>query len=210
MWLESSNVKHHSRVDDPWFTATSARDVPLWARSSMGDKYYVPDDTAQVLGCSTNFQLCNPNAPEPNRCYDLATGSISSIDSTFLEIWPKEKDRDIMVTYAQYLVAMFAGTTWHPANYYNVKGLTSLMTRFTLAGVMQTANIPSNRWQEEVEYIFHTNLAATQSRFVELATGRIRKTSEAFATLCGASMNCTRLCQNQVSLIGIHRKRRRR
>jgi hypothetical protein len=176
----------------------------------MGEKYYVPDDTAQVMGCSTNFQLCNPNAPEANRCYDLATGNISSIDPTFLEIWPKEKDRDVMVTYALYLVATFAGTTWHPANYYNVKGLASLITRFTLAGVMQTANIPSNRWQEEMEYIFQTNLAATQSRFVELATGRIRKTSEAFATLCGASMNCTRLCQNQVSLIGIHRKRRRR
>jgi hypothetical protein len=34
------------------------------------------------------------------------------------------------------------------------------MTRFTLAGVIQIANIPSNRWQEEMEYIVQTSLTA--------------------------------------------------
>jgi hypothetical protein len=104
-----------------------------------------------------------------------------------------------MATYSEYLLAMFAGTAWHPSSYYSIGGLTALLTRFTLAGLMQKAEIPSKRWQEEMEYMFQTNLAAAQARFVELATGRILQTSEAFAKVCGSDVNCKRLCHSQVS-----------
>lgn len=199
MWLESSNVKHQSSVDDPWFKATSERVVPEWAQSTIGDKYYTADDTAQVLGCSTNFELCNPKSRGPKRCHDLATGTLATSAQNFLEVWPDVNDRDVMVAYSQYLVTMFAGTSWLPDSYYTIKGLPALITRFTLAGLMQSDKIPANRWQEELEYIFQTNLAAAQARFVEFAIGRIPAHSEAFTTLCGTKMSCKRLCYSQVS-----------
>lgn len=201
MWLESSNVKHQYSVEDPWFKATSPKDVPEWAQSTIGERYYVADDTAQVLGCSTNFELCNPNSPVPKRCHDIATGTLATSAQNFLEMWPSENDRDVMVAYSQYLVTMFAGTSWIPDSYYVIKGLPALLSRFTLAGLMQSAKIPRNRWQEELEYIFQSNLAAAQARFVEFATGRFPVQIEAFTTLCGTKMSCKRLCYSQVSLI---------
>jgi hypothetical protein len=207
LWLESSNVKNFSPVDDPWFTAKSSRDTPLWAKETgimSGEHYYVTNETARVLGCSTNFELCNPALPEKSRCYDIMTGTMATSAPKFLEKWPNIEERDIMITYSQYLTAMLFGTAWSPHVYYWTKGLPSLLTRFTLSGVQQIANIPSKRWQEEMEYVFQSNLAAIQARLVEFATGSIPRTREASETLCGSILVCKRMCYSQVSCWSAH------
>jgi hypothetical protein len=108
------------------------------------------------------------------------------------------EDRTVMMTHYEFLTNMFGGSAAIPDDYYTTKGLPSLTTRFTLRGLLQSAKIPPDRWQEEAEYIFQTNLAAAQARVVEFAAGRFPGTREAMSTNCGAGMQCKRLCHSQV------------
>jgi hypothetical protein len=189
--LESSHIKYYAKVEDPWFKATSPKVLPSWLPLNLTDNQYYVAESPGVLGCTTIVQMCNP---AEKRCYDPF-----SKKAKFADVWPDAKDRAIMMAYYQVLMNLFQGTVVLPQGYYTTSGLPSLITRFTLNRILQSAKIPTNRWQEEMEYIFQTNLAAAQARVVEHATGREPPIREAFATTCGKEVECSRLCHSQVS-----------
>ena len=160
LFLQSGNVKNVAEVTDPWFSATEARPVPEWTGLHLpNNSYYIAQDTAKVMGCSSKMQFCNPDLPEGRNCWDR-----SANNGTWNGIWPNLADRIIMNTQFQYFTYMFMGTIETPEGYYVTSGLPALRTRFTLDGVVQPSVIPSDRWQTELEYIFQTDLAAIQAR----------------------------------------------
>jgi hypothetical protein len=204
LWLQSSNIKNYVKVEDPWFKAVSPQAVPPFAVRVLGltlpdNSYYTADDPAGVLGCTSVTNLCNPDLPAERRCFEQGVEGLSWPD-----LWPDMEDRTVVMTHHQFLTNMFDGTAAIPDVYYITKGLPSFTTRFTLRGLLQPAQIPPNRWQEEAEYLFQTNLAAVQARVVEFAAGRFPKNREAFPTLCAAGMQCKRLCHSQVRSLSFH------
>lgn len=197
LFLESVNVKYYAKVPDPWFSAEVPKEIPAWVGLGLpNNTYYAADEIAGVLGCTSNMFICNPNLPDQDHCWDPYANSTTLIES---KIFPDAGDQAFINAYQQYFMQMFSGTVHTPSAYYMIKGLPSLLTRFTLTGLMQPARIPSTRWQEEMEYMFQTNLAATQARMVEHASGSQSGTREAFAD-CGATYECHRLCYSQVPL----------
>jgi hypothetical protein len=218
LWLQSSNIKYYAPVEDPWFKATSPRTVPSFLQPVFDitlpdNRYYVADEPARVMGCKTAVNFCNSGSSGERRCYD---SGVEGHD--WADIWPNQNDQVVMKGFFQFVMYMFDGTARDPEVYCKnhtsasenttdsilqtkdtTTGLASLKTRFTLRGLMQPATIPTNRWQEEMEYIFQTNLAATQARLVEYASGEIASNVEAYATTCGLQTECKRLCNTQVS-----------
>ena len=217
LWLQSSNIKYYAPVEDPWFKATSPRAVPsflepVFSITLPDDRYYVADGPARVLGCTTAVNFCSSASSGERHCYEPGVKGHSLAD-----VWPKQNDQVVMRGYVQFLTYMFDGTANDPQVYCKnhtsasenttdsilhtadtTTGLPSLKTRFTLRGLMQPATIPANRWQEEMEYIFQTNLAATQARLVEYASGELPSNIEAYRTSCGSQIECKRVCNTQV------------
>jgi hypothetical protein len=187
----------------------------LFGITLPGNHYYVADEPARVLGCKTAVKFCNFASSGERRCYGSGVE-----EHPWADVWPNKSDQVVMRGYLQFLMSMFDGTAHDPEVYCKdhlsageattdslhqtidtTKGLPSLKTRFTLRGLMQPAQIPPTRWQEEMEYIFQTNLAATQARFVEYASGELPSNIEAYATICGSQTECKRLCNSQVNYL---------
>ncbi len=192
LFLQSGAIKNVARVDDPWFSATLAQPVPSWTGLHLpNNSYYIAEDVARVMGCTSALQICNPDLPDGSNCW-----SGSTTNGTWESIWPNPADLHVMNAQYQYFVNMYDGTIETPEGYYTISGLPSLKTRFTLSGVVQPSIIPADRWQTELEYIFQTDLAALQARVVELASGSQSGPKE-FLTQCGSTVQCNRLCQSQ-------------
>lgn len=193
MFLESSRIKYYAPVLDPWFLATTPRQAPLWLDLPLPNRtYYVADEPVGVLGCSTKMMFCNPDLPTDTGCWHTNT------ELSLPAIWPKAEDQAVMNGYIDFFETIFQGLVSLPQAYYTKNSLSSLKTRFTLNGLMQSAIIPNERWQEEMEYIFQANLAAAQARVVEHGQGGLFDGKQ-YGTLCGVEKECHRLCHNQVS-----------
>ncbi|KAF2127586.1 hypothetical protein P153DRAFT_387328 [Dothidotthia symphoricarpi CBS 119687] len=195
MFLESTDVKYYAEVTDPWFLADSPKQVPAWLDLKLelaNNTYFATNRSAGVLACASTTEYCNPNLPSGRRCFN------HGYDHGFWnEVWPNADDRAFVNGLLNYFGFLYGNTIYTPNGYYDIRGLPSLLTRFTLNGPMQPATIPSNRWQEETEFIFQTNLAAAQARVVEYANGKQSKTLESVVTYCGNGTECTRLCHSQ-------------
>lgn len=201
MWLESSSVKNLAKVEDPWLSATSPRVLPEWfiensALNWPENRYYVAEEPAGVLGCTTVAEICNPNTLDEKRCMNPFFDSSNS----GLKAWADRNDHAIISAYVQYLIYGVYGLSPVPDIFYDIQGLPALMTQFTLNGAAQVAEIPFNRWQEEMEYIFQSNLAAIQAQVVDLSTGAAHSNQRGFNTIC-MYVPCKRFCKSQVSFI---------
>jgi hypothetical protein len=75
------------------------------------------------------------------------------------EIWPNIYDRAAVLGFL-FALNTFAVT---PDQIYQFPGLPFLLSRYTLAGPLQVDAIPTNRWQQEMEYGFQASLASMQS-----------------------------------------------
>ncbi|KAH7337348.1 hypothetical protein BKA66DRAFT_544411 [Pyrenochaeta sp. MPI-SDFR-AT-0127] len=191
LFMQSSRIKYYAPVLDPWFLATTPAAAPSWLDLGLtNNTYYIPDEPAQVLGCTTKMQFCNPDMPANSNCWNThAARSVA-------DIWPNKEDQNVMNGYIDHFETNFAGTIGSPQFYYTLNSLSSLKTRFTLNGLMQPAIIPNGRWQEETSYIFQTNLAAAQARVVEHGQGGLFGGNQ-YGTLCGVTKECQRRCYNQ-------------
>src|SRR3954469_2503445 len=103
LFLQAGNVKNVAKVTDPWFSATQARPVPAWTQLQLpNNSYYVAEDVAKVMACTSRMQVCNPDLPNGRNCWDR-----SAKNGTWAELWPNPADLKVMNTQFQYFTYMY-------------------------------------------------------------------------------------------------------
>jgi hypothetical protein len=167
LFLESSGVLYINRTEDPWFAATTAGTMNVAIQEAVSglQEFHVANEPAGVLGCATQRFYCNPELPEDKRCVNI----LGPYDLGLLsKLWPNEADQAIL---RGTIAPIHIDAASHPEVFYLASSLPTLLTRFTLLGPWQTDTIPSNKWQQEMEYIFQGTLTSLQSSLVEDAMG---------------------------------------
>ncbi|KAF2262432.1 hypothetical protein CC78DRAFT_618493 [Lojkania enalia] len=182
-FLEASGIRYLHRVEDPWFSATTPLQDPL-----SKSQYFVADDPAGVVGCSTQIYLCNPQLPPESRCVNKLTNiSLSDLQGT----WPDQKDRAAILGTQAAVTGLWTG---QPALFAWMPGLPSLLASRTLLGQEQHSPLPSNMWQREAEYSLQATLASMQASGIE--TSRVG-TAWPNQEVCYPKEACQKLCRNQ-------------
>ncbi|KAF2002997.1 hypothetical protein P154DRAFT_573407 [Amniculicola lignicola CBS 123094] len=188
--LGSTDIINVYKTEDPWFNASTPVAVPWDSQMELGFKeYYVASEPARVLGCATQISYCDPELPKTIGCREAFVDEAAEKGSK--ELWPDPQAR-AKVRGLQYALSSFR--TFAPGDYYSSKSIPSLLTRFSMTSDgLQPVAIPKDRWKEEVEYIFQTNLAAMQSRMVEHARAEFNVLHES----SGKTLECYRMCYSQ-------------
>ncbi|KAH8696936.1 hypothetical protein GQ44DRAFT_733494 [Phaeosphaeriaceae sp. PMI808] len=181
LFLDASDVINRNKTEDPWFAATTRGPYD-------GIKVYVADEPSGVLGCATQRFWCNPQLPEDTRCINFfEAGGMDHLS----KLWADPVDRAIV---RGAMAPLNNKQSSLLEAFYRIPGLPSLLSRVTLIGPFQLDEIPSNRWQSEIEYTFQAGLAATQSMLVEAARGGF---FWGLLDCTGEDGVCIRKCKNQ-------------
>ncbi|GFF93092.1 hypothetical protein IFM47457_10892 [Aspergillus lentulus] len=170
-FLNANSVMYEYPTDDPIFSAhvsALSQLITMGENTSIAefDNWYAADTLTTMLSCIDQFQICNARTEV---CSDLqGIQAFASMDGTvaFIDTYglsPLQADTFSLLM--NYLVLNNM--------YYSIYGRSSyaLRAQETLSGLSQTAQLPSNQWQIEVQSWFETNLAKLQERSVQFATG---------------------------------------
>ncbi|KAF1991805.1 hypothetical protein K402DRAFT_321910, partial [Aulographum hederae CBS 113979] len=177
IFLNSNSIQCLGEIDDPWFSAhiPAGSIRGLAAGGDVGNTpVFYADNAASAVGCAAQLQYCNPNLPREKGCtpymgpirplQGLAEGtppfSVPLDDS----IWQNDRHKEIFATFHMIIT--------HGWTIHNVikMGIDVLIARDNMAHGIQT-QLPSNQWQEEIEYWQAIALAAQQRWIVEYANG---------------------------------------
>lgn len=148
MFLNSSQIWSHSEIRDPWLAATILMEL-LDGNFTV----FVPKEPARDLACSSQVTYCKGDSyrlQRPQDCTDISPFVYSH--KNFLKLWDNKSERAQLAGLVQ---ALNADIVFSPKEFYYTRGVPSLLSRdtLTLEGI-QREEIPTDRWQDEVEYSF--------------------------------------------------------
>lgn len=185
MFLVTSGLWYQKPTTDPWFSATTPRQLS----SKDGNRtVYVPDEPVAPMGCTTSRQYCNPDMPKDRACIDSADKNFSYV---IARVWPSREDQEHLRPV--FMVLDKGGFSDHLMYYYDT-GMPNLLARmWVVQGLGQYIDIPDGHWKKEIEYVFRATLAGMQGTLTEFAKG--------FWVTYGywcKDEPCRRLCDSQV------------
>lgn len=152
-------------TNDNWYSAHTPLGCGLYdSNGNRLENSYVQDGPASALGCTTQYQYCNPNLLSEKRCTPL--GSVLDIADEWQAIVRNGTDSDLM----EWLLSIRNTNLVRMQALVDVLGASSLTSRDKLRKGVQGA-LADNQWQLDVENWFEMHLAAWQRLFVEAATG---------------------------------------
>lgn len=168
IFLSANNIAFIEPINDNWYSAhlsTVSKNVPDGGRITPSNvSYYYRDDPVRVLGCTSQYQFCNPVLEPNNSCTPL-TG-ILAMQTLAESLWQNDKGKALTTWAAQAILEDAIGL---PEVIVQL-GVSSLTSRYKLATGIQ-AFLPDDQWQLEVEHWFTATLADLQRAIVETATG---------------------------------------
>lgn len=157
-FLASNSVTSPYANSDPLFSATTQLDIPEGT-------YYEADDFVTVMGCTDQYQICNPAKPGPDGCTPL--GTIDALNDAAGNIGLNDYQLSTQDTIN---IAM------RESNMFDSvfgRGASALKAQRTVFERFQEAQLPNNQWQIEASGWFAVSLASLQQALVEIATGPV-------------------------------------
>lgn len=166
---------------DPWYAATTLMDaaaaiidviIPSEALANTTGGYYVRDEPARVLGCTSQYQYCNPisksgKSGKPGKSCTPLAGWYQATAASFA-LWSNDGQRNLFNASLQKILG-------HGSSIDDIvksANIASLKAREKLQGGLQ-GPLPDNQWQLEVENWYGGSLAVLQGAPVNYATGPI-------------------------------------
>lgn len=154
--MAQNSVSYLAPVADPWLSSNQLlNDSDAYSNLIL----YGPDEYVNVMACTDQYQLCNPNS-SPYDCTILGSGK--DFRNGFLQIGLNPYQ---LATARRLSLALLWSTTFQTVN---SLGSTALLARDRLVDYIGTG-LPDNQWQIEVEGWFATSLAKLQAYVVEYA-----------------------------------------
>lgn len=165
-FLSAQGISYFEPVDDPWFSAH--RDGKLQVDTRTNDTFhlYQQDEAASVMGCITQGQICNPNAPSDRRCQPVRSWWQNV--ALFPKLWP---DPDVRTNQTvKWLNEMFHQSYNTMTEIGRTGGTSALSARF-VQGPHISGSLPNDQWQEEVQRWAGASATSLQATFVEAVMG---------------------------------------
>ena len=157
-FLASNSITSPYANSDPLFSATTEQNIPEGT-------YYEADNFVTVMGCTDQYQICNPAKPGPDGCTPL--GTIDALNDAAGNIGLNDYQLSTQDTIN---IAM------RESNMFDSvfgRGASALKAQSTVFERFQEAQLPNNQWQIEASGWFAVSLASLQQALVEIATGPV-------------------------------------
>lgn len=164
LFLSTNGVQFVTPCDDPWYAAHNLNFMRSVSGNNTWREFPHGDEPVRVLGCTQQYQICNPDLKMGHSCTPL-TGARTVIAAADV-LWQTNKQKKLFRTLANSIL-IDAG---HLYGTVAATGVSSLIARHGLVGGLQ-GRLPSNQWQLEVENWYGAALADIQRSTVELVTG---------------------------------------
>jgi hypothetical protein len=163
-FLSSNTVTSPVPINDPWYA--SHQTVPGyrlnfngWGNLSVGA--YFADETASVLGCAKQYQICLPGTP--NKCSRM--GGKQELSYLLESLAPSEQQL------ARIKWSIMAALTGNELDgFVQTLGASSLSSKHSLVSGVQ-GPLPDDQWQKDVEHWHAATLVAMQGSAVDSAMG---------------------------------------
>jgi hypothetical protein len=196
-FLSSPGLVYVKQTDDPWFSAHHvAPGIKMYYDDNdPGTPLYERDEPVGVLGCTTQYQFCNPILPAGSQCEPY-----SSSNSSYWEhdekLWPANYD---FVKWGKNVV--FASLAIPFNMEFVTAGISALVVRQNLRSGSVNVGIPDNQWELEMAHSFEVMLASLQGSFLDNTNGPLSpQFAPAFAKPNDTAWQY--MCRNQVQLPG--------
>ncbi len=160
-----------SPVNDPWFLAQEAmaslfqNENGSWTNIS----FYYSRSPVSVLGCTEQFQWCNPNIDGSERCTELTGSSMGSHISAMTDV-----GKAIKLNQRQSGVQQRIYHALWDSSLFNTAGVQTAGTLLLANAAIQGgtgASLPDDQWVLEVNHFLGTTLSNIQYEMAEYVTG---------------------------------------
>lgn len=159
-FITSNDMTNINQVYDPIFaTKPSGRevsDVPA----------YVPVNRVSILGCTEEYELCNPTLPAGDRCVPLHRKMDNQTLFNRLQLNPTQSATALILRHE-----LVKNSLHYYVNIMSPQLLASTTLRRGSTTYFQYFPFPIDQWRKEVSRWFDMNLIMLQSAFVDFATG---------------------------------------
>lgn len=153
------------------------------------------DEPVRVLGCTSQYQYCKPNAKLNTNTNCTPMAGIIQVASFAKSLWQTESQKALF----NWSASAIMWTSMSMPRPLKTLGKSSLLSRYSLSNGIQ-GSLPDNQWQKEVEHWFTVILADLQRVVVEAATGPMDIAINPFLVRSQISEEHLR-CRSQVSSI---------
>ncbi|KUJ09083.1 uncharacterized protein LY89DRAFT_788489 [Mollisia scopiformis] len=132
--------------------------------------FYYRDQPVGALGCTQQFQFCNPNLSDGTGCTPLL-GFYSNFANPNVTngLW-KTAAQDTSFTYFTSVIGVFGFASTNIDDVVASLGISALLARNSL-GVGIQGPLPNNQWELEVEHWMQASLSLLQRTLLEQAAG---------------------------------------
>ena len=159
IFLSMNGVLFLEPCDDPWYAATTFIDaakigidiiIPSQASANTTGGYYVRDEPARVLGCTEQYQYCNPvfksnKSGKPGKSCTPLAGWYQAGAASFA-LWQSDEQRNFFNTSLNKIIGQSSSLD----DIVKSANIASLKAREKLASGLQDP-LPDDQWQSEVE-----------------------------------------------------------
>ncbi|KAI0154689.1 hypothetical protein GGR57DRAFT_512248 [Xylariaceae sp. FL1272] len=180
MFLSGNGVKFTDYVSDDWYRLSPVpRNTSLTGGNNGTSQtsslpIYVPEEPASPMACTNQYQFCRPGFPEKTctpllGLYDAVHAALPLFNTT-----DDEYAYDMGNSTLANRVIYFMSSLWYaPVSVYDMiqhLGPKALESQKTLVMGLQ-GPIAQNQWQTDVMNWWNYSLAATQTAFINTASG---------------------------------------
>lgn len=168
IFLSANGITFANKTEDAWYKATKPWKsyIEFFGPNPQRLPAYMQNEPASPLACIEQWQYCNPNLPEPDRCAPLS--SFLDAGDKGLELFGY--DEKIYNWFFWIYAIITSGAGGGISEVVDVLGAQALTSRDRLSGGYQRT-IPGNQWQRDVAFWFATSLTSLQEGFVKTAAG---------------------------------------
>ena len=160
-----------SPVNDPWFLAQEAmvQEFQNEDGSFTNVSFYYSENPVSVLGCTEQYQWCNPNIDGSGRCTQLSGSSMGSHISAMTSFASEIKLNTRQTGVQQRIYhAMWDSVLYNTVG--TADSASDLLANNLIQGNIG-ATLPDNQWVLEVNNFLGTTLANIQSEIAQYVTG---------------------------------------
>jgi hypothetical protein len=192
-FLSSQGITFTQPVDDLWYSAHKPGPARLNSVSGLTEPMYLSDELVTVLGCTWQWQFCNPFGPEETRCNPLRGMADDRFDR--YDIWQSASQKTTM----EWVYNAIGLGIFSISGIVDALGVSALKARNMLEDALQ-APLPPDQWQREVELWVAASLASIQGSLVEAASGPSSSNMVPFRVIPNTTEEWN-VCNNQVSIL---------
>ena len=170
-FLSANDIAYLAPVDDPLYSAHVQAPTTLDDPAESGAQtFYYRDQPVGVLGCTQQFQFCNPNLRGDTGCTPLS-GYYSIFDNPNItdSLWETAAQNSSFEHFT-WAIGVFGFASTNIDEVVASLGISALLARNSL-GVGLQGPLPNNQWELEVEHWIQASMALVQRTLLEQATG---------------------------------------